>query len=88
MIAIPQHASPVPVLCHSGAWLKYKLNRSQEFVIGGCTAGNPFDALIMGCYEGAQFKFVPKVRNGFVSHTGCALLPDVAGTADGEMSLC
>src|SRR5918999_1324239 len=33
------------------AWLKYKLNRCQEFVIGGYTPGNPFDALIVGCYE-------------------------------------
>jgi ATP dependent DNA ligase domain len=35
----------------SGAWVKYKINRSQEFVIGGYTVGNPFDALIVGCYE-------------------------------------
>ena len=42
----------------SGAWLKFKINRSQEFVIGGYTAGNPFDALIVGCG--------PQVRNGFV----------------------
>jgi bifunctional non-homologous end joining protein LigD len=27
----------------SGAWLKYKINHSQEFVIGGYPAGNPFD---------------------------------------------
>jgi bifunctional non-homologous end joining protein LigD len=37
----------------SGAWVKYKINRSQEFVIGGYTVGiDPFDALIVGCYEG------------------------------------
>ena len=31
----------------SGAWLKYKINCSQEVVIGGYTlGGNPFDALI------------------------------------------
>src|SRR5829696_621468 len=35
----------------NGAWVKYKLNRSQEFVIGGYTLGNPFDALIVGCYD-------------------------------------
>ena len=50
----------------SGAWLKYKINRSQEFVIGGYTPGNPFDALIVGCYAGRNLKFVAKVRNGFV----------------------
>src|SRR5258706_8998886 len=52
----------------TGAWLKYKLNRSQEFVIGGYTPGNPFDALIVGYHEGKVLKFAAKVRNGFVPH--------------------
>jgi DNA ligase D-like protein (predicted ligase) len=60
----------------SGAWLKYKINKSQEFVIGGyTTAGNPFDALILGCYEGSKLKFAGKVRNGFVPHMRCAMYP-------------
>jgi ATP-dependent DNA ligase len=59
----------------SGAWVKYKLNRSQEFVIGGYTAGNPFDALIVGCYEGGKLKYVGKVRAGFVPHLRCAMFP-------------
>ena len=50
----------------SGAWLKYKVNKSQEFVIGGYTLGNPFDALIVGYYEGDRLLYVAKVRNGFV----------------------
>ena len=50
----------------SGAWLKYKLNRSQEFVIGGYTPGSPFDALIIGYYREDQLFFAAKVRNGFV----------------------
>jgi len=49
----------------SGAWVKYKINRSQEFVIGGYTAGNPFDALIVGCYEDSELRYVSKVRAGF-----------------------
>ena len=36
----------------SGAWLKYKVNKSQEFVIGGYTPGNPLDAVIVGYYDG------------------------------------
>jgi len=52
----------------SGAWVKYKLNQCQEFVIGGYTPGKPFDALIVGCYAGAALKFVAKVRAGFVPH--------------------
>jgi bifunctional non-homologous end joining protein LigD len=43
----------------SGAWLKYKLNRSQEFVIGGYTVGiDPFDALIVGCYDAGKLQYV------------------------------
>lgn len=53
----------------SGAWVKLKLNQSQEFVIGGYTPGHPFDALIVGYYDGTALKFVAKVRNGFVPHT-------------------
>jgi DNA ligase D-like protein (predicted ligase) len=59
----------------SGAWLKYKLQKSQEFVIGGYTAGNPFDALIVGCYDHGKLKYVSKVRAGFVSHQRCAMMP-------------
>jgi bifunctional non-homologous end joining protein LigD len=50
----------------SGAWSKYKVNRGQEFVIGGYTPGNPFDALIVGYYEAGKLYYVAKVRNGFV----------------------
>jgi ATP-dependent DNA ligase len=37
----------------TGAWVKYRVNRGQEFVIGGYTPGNPFDALIVGYYGDA-----------------------------------
>jgi ATP-dependent DNA ligase len=50
----------------SGAWFKYKVNRGQEFIIGGYTPGNPFDALIVGYYEGERLHYAAKVRNGFV----------------------
>jgi DNA ligase D-like protein (predicted ligase) len=50
----------------SGAWLKYKVNKSQEFVIGGYTPGNPLDAMIVGYYEGDKLIYAAKVRNGFV----------------------
>ena len=50
----------------TGAWSKYKVNRGQELVIGGYTAGNPFDALIVGYYEHSKLYYVAKVRNGFV----------------------
>jgi bifunctional non-homologous end joining protein LigD len=50
----------------SGAWLKYKINRSQEFVIGGYTLGiDPFDALVVGCYDGGKLRYVSRVKAGF-----------------------
>ena len=49
----------------TGAWLKFKLNKSQPFVIGGYTPGNPLDALIVGYYEDSRLLFAGKVRNGF-----------------------
>jgi ATP-dependent DNA ligase len=36
----------------SGAWVKYRVNRGQEFVIGGYVPGNPLDSTIVGYYEG------------------------------------
>jgi len=50
----------------TGAWAKCKVNRGQEFVIGGYTRGNPFDALIVGYYDGERLLYATKVRNGFV----------------------
>ncbi|HSE84649.1 MAG TPA: hypothetical protein VLJ79_00345 [Candidatus Binatia bacterium] len=35
-------------------------------MIGGYTPGHPFDALIVGYYEGERLFYAAKVRNGFV----------------------
>ncbi len=51
----------------SGAWVKMRINRGQEFVIGGYVpAGKNFDSLIVGYYEGEDLIYVARVRNGFV----------------------
>jgi bifunctional non-homologous end joining protein LigD len=50
----------------SGAWLKMRVNRGQEFVIGGYTLGTKtFDALVIGHYEGDDLIYVGRTRNGF-----------------------
>ncbi len=50
----------------SGAWQKMRVNRSQEFVIGGYTrGGSTFDALIFGYYDGDDLIYVARTRNGF-----------------------
>jgi bifunctional non-homologous end joining protein LigD len=50
----------------SGAWRKMRLNRSQEFVIGGCTlGGKTFDSLVFGYFEGERLVCVGRTRSGF-----------------------
>jgi len=50
----------------SGAWRKIRLNRSEEFVIGGYTrGGRTFDAVVLGRYEGGRLVYVARTRVGF-----------------------
>jgi DNA ligase D-like protein (predicted ligase) len=50
----------------SGAWQKMRINRGQEFVIGGYTVGTKtFDALIFGYYDGDRLLYAARTRNGF-----------------------
>ena len=50
----------------SGAWQKMRINKGQEFVIGGYTiGGNYFDALIFGFYEKDELLYAGRTRNGF-----------------------
>ena len=51
----------------SGAWIKYRVNRGQEFVIGGYFLGpHGIDSLIVGYYDGDKLMYVARTRNGFV----------------------
>jgi DNA ligase D-like protein (predicted ligase) len=51
----------------SGAWIKYRVNRGQEFVIGGYFPGpHGFDSLIVGYYDEDRLMYVARTRNGFV----------------------
>ena len=48
------------------AWRKFRLARSQEFVIGGYNPdGKTFSSILAGYYEGKQLMFAGKVRQGF-----------------------
>jgi len=45
-----------------------RINKGQEFVIGGYTVGaNTFDALVFGYYEGDRLIYVARTRNGFTA---------------------
>ena len=51
----------------SGEWIKYRVNRGQELVIGGYIPGaHGLDSVIVGYYKGDDLIYVARVRNGFV----------------------
>ena len=60
----------------SGAWIKHRADREQEFVIGGYIPGaNGFDALLVGVYENKRLIFVAKVKDGFVPRIRNEIFP-------------
>lgn len=60
----------------SSDWVKLKLNRQQEFVIGGYRpdGSTGLDALLVGYYTGGKLLFAGKVRAGFIPHLRRELL--------------
>src|SRR5262249_56609524 len=50
----------------SGAWIKYRVNRGQELVIGGfIPASHGVDALVVGYFRGGGLGYVAGVGKGF-----------------------
>jgi DNA ligase D-like protein (predicted ligase) len=69
----------------SGAWMKMRVNRGQEFVIGGYTIGaTPFDALIFGYYVGKDLIYAARTRNGFTPATRVKLFKRFKGLETAE----
>jgi DNA ligase D-like protein (predicted ligase) len=69
----------------TGAWMKMRVNRGQEFVIGGYTRGTrTFDALIFGYYQGDQLIYVARTRNGFTPVTRAQLFRKFKGLETSE----
>jgi bifunctional non-homologous end joining protein LigD len=53
----------------SGAWVKFKVERQQEFVIGGYRPGSlGVDALLIGYHVDGKLRFAAKVRAGLTPH--------------------
>jgi bifunctional non-homologous end joining protein LigD len=60
----------------SGAWIKFRANLEQEFVVGGFVPGaRGFDALLVGVYKNKELQFVAKVKNGFVPRIPDEIFP-------------
>jgi bifunctional non-homologous end joining protein LigD len=51
----------------SGLWVKHRLNRSQDFVIGGYVPSHlGVDSIVIGVYRGKELHYSARVRAGFV----------------------
>jgi bifunctional non-homologous end joining protein LigD len=69
----------------SGAWIKHRTDRAQEFVVGGyIPATDGFDALLVGLYQNKQLQYVAKVRNGFVPRIRNEIFPQLGKLRVGE----
>ena len=56
-------------------WLKFKINKGQEFVIGGYKPdAKSFQSILVGYYEAKRLLFAGKVRQGFNSYVRAKLL--------------
>lgn len=71
--------SPYEPGLRSGAWQKMRVNRRQEFVIGGYTRGaSPFDAVVLGVYDAGRLVYVARTRNGFTPASRTTLFKKLA----------
>jgi ATP-dependent DNA ligase len=70
----------------TGAWMKMRVNRGQEFVIGGYTRGTKtFDAMISGYYQDDdKLIYVARTRNGFTPVTRAQLFRKFKGLETSE----
>jgi len=58
----------------SGAWVKLRVNRRRDFVLGGYVPrGRNFDSILVGYYEGRELKYAGSVRAGFTPASRAAL---------------
>jgi bifunctional non-homologous end joining protein LigD len=58
----------------SGAWQKFKVQRRQEFVVGGYKPENQnFQSLVVGYYDDGELRFAARVRAGFTAAQRSAL---------------
>ena len=62
-----------------------RINRGQEFVIGGYTRGTTtFDALIFGYYDGDDLVYAARTRSGFTAATRAQLFARFRGLETAE----
>ncbi len=63
----------------TGAWMKMRVNRGQEFVIGGYAWNEDVRRVHFGYYEGGKLIYVARTRNGFTPVTRAQLFKKFKG---------
>jgi bifunctional non-homologous end joining protein LigD len=73
----------------SGAWMKMRVNRSQEFIIGGYSiGGSTFDAVIVGHVVDGKLVYVARTRSGFTPALRAELLRKMKPLEVSECPFC
>jgi ATP-dependent DNA ligase len=64
----------------SGAWVKMRVNKGRELVVGGYVANaKNFDSIVVGFCEGDDLVYVARVRNGFTPSLRDAVFKKFSG---------
>jgi DNA ligase D-like protein (predicted ligase) len=73
----------------SGAWMKMRVNRSQEFIIGGYSVGgSTFDAVIVGEVVDGKLVYVARTQSGFTLALRAELLRKMKPLEVSECPFC
>jgi bifunctional non-homologous end joining protein LigD len=76
----------------SGAWVKFKITKAQELVIGGYTlpegGRSHFGSLLVGCHSPDGLRFAGRVGTGFSEKTLANLYGEVPETATVRLPVC
>jgi DNA ligase D-like protein (predicted ligase) len=70
----------------TGYWAKMRINKGQEFVIGGFIPGpNGVDSILVGYYRGIDLVYVARVLNGFVPASRRQVFDKIRGLVSMKM---
>lgn len=73
----------------SGAWMKMRVNLSQEFIIDGYSiGGSTFDAVILGHMVDGKLVYVARTRSGFTRASRAELLRKMKSLEVSECPFC
>ena len=72
----------------TGIWCKQRLNRGQEFVVGGYVPSHlGVDSLVVGFYRGKDLYYAARVRAGFIPATRLKVFEAIQASEDAEMPI-